>query len=429
MRFTTELLPLLAGQPGLIVEVTGEPADYREAGDSLRIAVSTDEVAGDTRLVRPRRDDHRRGPRGAVRSRCSSRSAAASRICCCPTAPTSRLDKPELQALRPADRGGPGAAGLARRPAADQPVPGRALGRAGRAGRDRRTRRRPGGEQVQGAAVSSTRRPSPSPPAGLRAAAAPLPARRVRLAGVPVGAPARRDPRRRHGARQDAAVPRPDQPRPGARPGGGPVPDRRADQRRGELGRRGRAVRPGPDGGAVTGTLARRGRATRASSSRAPTSSSRPTRCCASTSTAYAEVGWSGLLLDEAQHAKNRQSKIYQCARAAGRAVQARDHRHAAGEQPDGAVVAAVDHGARAVPEPGPVPRVLRQADRTARRHASGWPSCGAGSSRWSSAAPRSRSPPTCRPSRSRCWRSSCTRSTASSTRRGCSASGRRSSA
>ena len=48
MRFTTELLPLLADQPGLTVEVTGEPADYREAGDSLRIGVSTDEVAGDT---------------------------------------------------------------------------------------------------------------------------------------------------------------------------------------------------------------------------------------------------------------------------------------------------------------------------------------------------------------------------------------------
>jgi SNF2 family DNA or RNA helicase len=30
---------------------------------------------------------------------------------------------------------------------------------------------------------------------------------------------------------------------------------------------------------------------------------------------AYAEVGWSGLLLDEAQQAKNRQSKVYQCAR------------------------------------------------------------------------------------------------------------------
>jgi superfamily II DNA or RNA helicase len=47
MRFTTELLPLLAGQPGVRVEVRGEPADYREASDSLRIEVSTDEVAGD----------------------------------------------------------------------------------------------------------------------------------------------------------------------------------------------------------------------------------------------------------------------------------------------------------------------------------------------------------------------------------------------
>jgi SNF2-related domain/Helicase conserved C-terminal domain len=47
MRFTTELLPLLTGQPGVALEVTGEPADYREAGDSLRIGVSTGEIAGD----------------------------------------------------------------------------------------------------------------------------------------------------------------------------------------------------------------------------------------------------------------------------------------------------------------------------------------------------------------------------------------------
>jgi superfamily II DNA or RNA helicase len=47
MRFTTELLPLLTGQPGVAVEVTGEPADYREAGDSLRIGVSTGEITGD----------------------------------------------------------------------------------------------------------------------------------------------------------------------------------------------------------------------------------------------------------------------------------------------------------------------------------------------------------------------------------------------
>jgi superfamily II DNA or RNA helicase len=47
MRFTTELLPQLDGLPGLAVEVTGEPADYREAGESVHIAVATTEVAGD----------------------------------------------------------------------------------------------------------------------------------------------------------------------------------------------------------------------------------------------------------------------------------------------------------------------------------------------------------------------------------------------
>ncbi|WP_198047256.1 DEAD/DEAH box helicase [Kutzneria sp. 744] len=47
MRFTTELLPLLADQPGVTVEVDGQPADYRETGDSLTIGVSTDEIAGD----------------------------------------------------------------------------------------------------------------------------------------------------------------------------------------------------------------------------------------------------------------------------------------------------------------------------------------------------------------------------------------------
>jgi superfamily II DNA or RNA helicase len=47
MRFTTELLPLLADQPGVAVEVTGERADYREVGDSLLIGVSVDEIADD----------------------------------------------------------------------------------------------------------------------------------------------------------------------------------------------------------------------------------------------------------------------------------------------------------------------------------------------------------------------------------------------
>ncbi|WP_242605723.1 DEAD/DEAH box helicase [Frankia sp. Cppng1_Ct_nod] len=48
MRVTTELLPWLAGRPGVAVEVSGDPADYREAGDSLRIGLSTDDVVGET---------------------------------------------------------------------------------------------------------------------------------------------------------------------------------------------------------------------------------------------------------------------------------------------------------------------------------------------------------------------------------------------
>jgi SNF2-related domain/Helicase conserved C-terminal domain len=48
MRFSTELLPLLRAEPGLAIEVTGEPADYHEASDSLRIGVAAGELPGDT---------------------------------------------------------------------------------------------------------------------------------------------------------------------------------------------------------------------------------------------------------------------------------------------------------------------------------------------------------------------------------------------
>lgn len=48
LRFTTEVLPLLTSALGVAVEVTGQPATYREAGDSLQIGLSTSEVAGDT---------------------------------------------------------------------------------------------------------------------------------------------------------------------------------------------------------------------------------------------------------------------------------------------------------------------------------------------------------------------------------------------
>ncbi len=47
LHLTTEELPALAALPGLTVEVTGEPAEYRDVGESLEIAVSTGELAGE----------------------------------------------------------------------------------------------------------------------------------------------------------------------------------------------------------------------------------------------------------------------------------------------------------------------------------------------------------------------------------------------
>ena len=47
MRLTTEVLPRLE-ERGIAVEVTGEPADYRDVSDSLTIGVSTAEIAGES---------------------------------------------------------------------------------------------------------------------------------------------------------------------------------------------------------------------------------------------------------------------------------------------------------------------------------------------------------------------------------------------
>jgi superfamily II DNA or RNA helicase len=48
MRFTTEMLPQLADRAGITIEIEGTPVDYREAGDSVSIGVSTEAVAGET---------------------------------------------------------------------------------------------------------------------------------------------------------------------------------------------------------------------------------------------------------------------------------------------------------------------------------------------------------------------------------------------
>ena len=139
MRFTTELLPLLTDQPGVIIEVTGQPADYREAGDSLRIAVSTDEVAGSTDWFDLGVTLSVGGTRGAVprrvpgtQPRRAAHAASRRRVLLAAEARAAGTGQ--------AHRGGAGAAGLAAGSAQDQPVSGRAVGRTGRA----RGRRPPG---------------------------------------------------------------------------------------------------------------------------------------------------------------------------------------------------------------------------------------------------------------------------------------------
>jgi len=47
MRLTTEVLPRLVQQPGLSVEITGEPPEYRDVDDSVTIGVSTAAIAGE----------------------------------------------------------------------------------------------------------------------------------------------------------------------------------------------------------------------------------------------------------------------------------------------------------------------------------------------------------------------------------------------
>jgi len=183
MRFTTEGLPRLAQLPGVTVEIEGRPADYRDVGDSLTIGVSTADIAGE-------RDwfdlgvtisvDGRELPLAEVFVALAS---GDSHVLLADGAHFSLL-APRLQALRQADRGGTGADGVAVGAAADQPLPGRAVGRV------RRTRRRDragAGVAAAGRCVARARcarRARSAADAG--GAAAPLPARRVRLAGVAV---------------------------------------------------------------------------------------------------------------------------------------------------------------------------------------------------------------------------------------------------
>jgi superfamily II DNA or RNA helicase len=99
MRFTTEVLPLLTDAPGVAVEVTGQPATYREAGDSLRIGLSTSEVAGETDWFDLGVDITVEGREVPFTDVFAALAAGDSHLLL-PDGVYFSLDKPQLQALR-----------------------------------------------------------------------------------------------------------------------------------------------------------------------------------------------------------------------------------------------------------------------------------------------------------------------------------------
>ena len=195
MRFTTELLPRLPEVPGLVVEVTGEPADYREAGESLRIAVSTTERTGDNDWFDLDVTITVEGRKVPFLQVFLALSRGEPQLLL-PDGVWFGLDQPELQALaRLIDE----ARALQELPP-DQLRISRFQAVLGRA--DHARRRGPPGRILAAAGPGPADGQRDRPRAGPgRAAgrAAPVPAGRVRLAVVPVGAPAGRDPGRRHG--------------------------------------------------------------------------------------------------------------------------------------------------------------------------------------------------------------------------------------
>jgi SNF2 family DNA or RNA helicase len=99
LRFTTEVLPLLTDAPGIAVEVIGQPAAYREAGDSLRIGMSTSAVVGDTDWFDLGVDITVEGRQVAFTDVFSALAAGESHLLL-PDGVYFSLDKPQLRALR-----------------------------------------------------------------------------------------------------------------------------------------------------------------------------------------------------------------------------------------------------------------------------------------------------------------------------------------
>ena len=118
---------------------------------------------------------------------------------------------------------------------------------------------------------------------------------------------------------------------------------------------------------------------------------------------AYAAVDWSGMILDEAQYAKNHQSKIYQCTRR----VRAPFKVAVTGTPMENNLMEL--WSLLSITAPGLFPSPARFRDYYAKPIEKGTPSCsascGGGSGRSSCAGRKSRWPRTCPPSRNRYWR------------------------
>jgi superfamily II DNA or RNA helicase len=311
MRFTTELLPLLADEPGLILEVSGELPDYREAGDSLQIAVSADELAGET-------DWFDLGVTITVEGRPVPFLEVFLALSCgethllLPDGAYFALDKPELRVLarlieeaRALQDAPPGQLRISRYQAGfwDELTALGVIGHQAAAWR----------EQVQGLLSADVARRT-APPLGLKAQLRPYQRDGFgwlaflwehRLGGIladdmGLGKTLQCLALIAHARQRD----------PAADPFLIVAPTSVVANWAAEAARFAPDLRVVP----VTGTVARLGQGLGklAAGADAIVTSYALLRIDFA---AYAEVSWSGLLLDEAQQAKNRQSKVYQCAR------------------------------------------------------------------------------------------------------------------
>ena len=259
-----ELLPLLRALGGIEVEVEGEPPDYRDVGESLEIAISTAEVAGERDWFDLGVTITRRGPQLPFAEVFTALADGQSHMLLADGAHFS-LDDPRLHRAARADRGGRGAARTRRRRRCGSAATRRPVGRARRARRRRPSRPQALAAAGRGAARARRARRSHEPPATLERRAPALPARRVRLARVALGARARRHPRRRHGPRQDAADPRPRLPR---REHATRASARSSSSRRRASSRTGRARPPGSRPGCASSPVDRHGARSRGADDR-----------------------------------------------------------------------------------------------------------------------------------------------------------------